>query len=384
MVSWRPQAFRTAAIAKKHLPEVVDRAVETVEILRAKTPGAQPILSLKHLAHLTGAQYMDLRRLASRGGVEPYRVFRVAKRPLGDQPRRFRTIVVPSPWLMSVQRWINHNVLELVDPHEASVGFSTGDSLYEAAAVHCECQWLLKIDVRNFFESITEAQVYRVFEGIGYQPLVAFELARICTRVGDPETRKNQERYKVRGVASSAITSYSTATMGHVPQGAPTSPRIGNLVARDLDTAITALAVSEGLRYTRYADDLIFSTKDKGRTRAEFIRIIGKVYGIIADNGFMPNTAKTVLSPPGARKVVLGVLVDRGVPKLTKEYKAEIRKHLYYLSHPKIRPAMHANRQGGATTFGLRRHVLGLIQHARQIECVYGDLRLAEFNKIRW
>lgn len=382
MVSWRPQAFREAARRNDRPPEVVDNAVKTIEFLRDQTPGAQPVLSLKHLAHLTGTKYVDLRRILSRGHLEPYRIFRVSKRPLKGQPVRFRTIVAPSPWLMSIQRWINKNILEHVDAHETSVGFSSGNNIYDAASVHCECQWLIKIDIQNFFESITEAQVYSVFERIGYQPLVAFELARICTRVGDRGTRRTQKRYMVRG--SSGIDAYATETMGHVPQGAPTSPRIANLVARDLDIAMTELSAAEGLKYTRYADDLILSTTDKTLARSSVSKTVGAVYSIIAKSGFTPNTAKTVVSPPGARKVVLGLLVDREVPKLTKEYKAEIRKHLYYLNHSTIRPAMHAYHNGGGSKEGLFRHLLGLIQHARQIDRNYGDRRLAEFNKISW
>jgi hypothetical protein len=95
---------------------------------------------------------------------------------------------------MSLQRWMNENILQHAALHEASVAFSNGDTIREAAAAHCECEWLIKVDIRNFFESITEAQVFRVFESIGYQPLIAFEMARLCTRVGDRKTRRFRHR----------------------------------------------------------------------------------------------------------------------------------------------------------------------------------------------
>ena len=169
--------------------------------------------------------------------------------------------------------------------------------------------------------------------------------------------------------------------MGHLPQGAPTSPKIANLVARDLDKALAKFADTQRLTYTRYADDLTFSTTNK-LNRSGIPAIIGSVCGIIADHGFSPNTAKTAVSSPSARKIVLGLLVDQNEPRLTREFKLTLRQHLYYLG--KYGPAAHASHNGNATTFGIRNHVLGLIQHARQIEPSFGEARLKEFEAIQW
>src|SRR5205823_5981263 len=86
--------------------------------------------------------------------------------------------------LMQVQRWIAQRILALGRPHTASFAYAKGNSIKDAAALHCGCRWLIKLDVRRFFESISEIAVYHVFCRLGYQPLVAFELARICTRIG--------------------------------------------------------------------------------------------------------------------------------------------------------------------------------------------------------
>lgn len=383
MAPWRSQVFRQGAIQAGAPLDVIANAVEATRVLQQTTPGAQPIFSLRHLAHLTGIEYAKLRSLASRHYQEPYGVFRIQKRPLPGMPTRFRTIVVPSPWLMALQRWISNNILSCVNPHEASFAFLKGCSIRDAAVLHCECQWLVKIDIRNFFESITEAQVYRVFESIGYQPLVAFELARLCTRVGDRQTRAHHNRFQAPAREYS-ISEYRSAVLGHLPQGAPTSPQIANLVARAMDSVISEISTRYGLIYTRYADDLIFSKKEKSWSRSCVRNFIGEIYGAISENGFSPNAAKTVVAPPGARKVVLGLLVDRETPHLTREFKATIRKHLHYLLLNDQGPTEHAKRNGGATTYGVKRHVLGLIQHARQIDPPYGNARLAEFNKIKW
>lgn len=383
MTRWRPQTFKATALAKGASATIVQNVFDTGLFLQSKTPDAQPIFSLRHLAHLVDMPYTDLRRVVSRHTPEPYRVFRIRKRPLPGEEARFRTIVVPDPWLMELQRWINANILQYSPPHHASVAFTKGDSIRGAASIHCGCRWLVKIDIKNFFESITEKQVCKVFKNIGYQPLVAFELARLCTRVGNQRTRQDHKRFQTPTNSSSVIEAYHKSVMGHLPQGAPTSPRIANLVAHELDTALSSVAQQHSLTYTRYADDLIFSTT-ADIDRATVQNFISEVYKTIASSGFTPNALKTVVSPPGSRKVVLGLLIDRDTPRLSREFKAKLRQHLYYLRKDDSGPLHHSSRQGGATILGLRRHVFGLIQHACQIEECYGSARLREFNQVHW
>jgi RNA-directed DNA polymerase len=101
---------------------------------------------------------------------------------------------------------LNANVLEHMSPHPASMAFSRGNSIRDAAAPHSGARWLIKMDIMNFFESVTERQVYRVFEDIGYEPLVAFELARLCTRLGARSTHAGQgavAKYPISNVCSS-------------------------------------------------------------------------------------------------------------------------------------------------------------------------------------
>jgi RNA-directed DNA polymerase len=83
---------------------------------------------------------------------------------------------------MHTQRWIAQNILNAVDPHPASFAFAPRRSLLDGASRHAGCSWLIKLDLRNFFESISERRAYRVFKQLGYGGLISFELARICTR----------------------------------------------------------------------------------------------------------------------------------------------------------------------------------------------------------
>ena len=101
-------------------------------------------------------------------------------------------------------------------------------------------------------------------------------------------------------------------------------------------------------------------------------------------HGLAPNRAKTQIVPPGARKIVLGLLVDGESPRLCREFKSKLRMHLYYLNHSMIGPGGHAESRGFDSIIGLRAHVLGLIAHARLVEPDYGEARLGEFNNIAW
>ena len=101
-------------------------------------------------------------------------------------------------------------------------------------------------------------------------------------------------------------------------------------------------------------------------------------------HGLSPNRAKTKIVTAGSRKIVLGLLVDGELPRLSREFKSNLRMHLYYLNHPMIGPRGHAESRGFESIIGLRAHVRGLIAHAQLVEPEYASARLEEFNNIAW
>src|SRR5439155_9786882 len=132
------------------------------------------------------------------------------------------------------------------------------------------------------------------------------------------------------------------------------------------DEDANTIAQEAGLVYTRYADDLIFSTAADGFSRARAAALIELIYKRMLKTGLRPNTAKTIVAPPGARKIVLGLLVDRERPRLRRDFRDRLDQHIYCLL--KNGPAIHAERRHFRSIFSLQEHVKGLLNFATQVD----------------
>lgn len=383
-IRWRPQLYLSDGRARGTQEEILQNAIAISNELVARSPPTPPILTLRHLAKLADADYAILRSVVGRRLQGDYTTFRVRKRePRPGQKQEFRVICVPCEPLLRTQRWLARHVLNLQRMHQASCAYAPHSDICEAARIHAGARWLIKTDIRRFFESISEVSVFRVFREIGYQPLVAFELARLTTRLG----RRNglhSLRWYGRSDRYGVIQAYQEPRLGHLPQGAPTSPMLANLVARALDDRVAAIATTYSLRYTRYADDICLSSMDSTFGRARAREVVAQTFRAMAPLGFSPNIAKTHIVPPGARKIVLGLLVDSERPRLTAKMRDTIRQHVYYLTHERIGPALHASRRGFASTIGLRNHVYGLVSYAQAVDPAYAEKIWEELRTVQW
>ena len=143
-----------------------------------------------------------------------------------------RILNVPSLSLKVVQKWILKEILEKILVSEQAMAFVPHkNGLRENAERHKKNIFLLEMDITNFFGTITEQQVYTLFCNIGYNTKVAGILANLCT--------------------------YDN----YLPQGAVTSPYIANLVCYHMDARINGYCSRKDIVYTRYADDLTFSSE---------------------------------------------------------------------------------------------------------------------------
>lgn len=379
---WSSQRFRQGALVEGRPLPVIAAAEAVAASVKQANADLPVVLTLHHLAHLAGVTIEPLQAVIFRQ-VDPYRVFRVKKRgapgATSAPPRKYRTICVPQPAIMRVQRWIAQNILNEVEPHPASFAFAPGRDLVDAAWRHTEAKWLLKMDVRHFFESISERRVYWVFRRLGYTALLSFQMARLCTRLA--VHRQQDDRFRM-GRGDSALP-YRRHKQGHLPQGAPTSPMLANLVMAPFDRRVQELAQSGGWTYTRYADDLAFSRRDAS-TRGLALDLSRRIQGELVSFGLVHHREKTSIAPPGARKLLLGVLIDSPKPTLTREFRNNVETHLFALSSPNVGVEAHRLKRGFASSIGMRRHIEGLIAFAHQVDHAYAAKLYARFNLIDW
>jgi hypothetical protein len=159
---------------------------------------------------------------------------------------------------------------------------------------------------------------------------------------------------------------------------------LANLAVRDFDGLVQRIAYHHGMIYTRYADDLSLSTSDRTFNRERCQAVIGEVYHAMGQYGLSPNLTKTRIVSPGARKIVLGLLVSEAQPRLTRDFKAKMRQHIYYLRRSDSGPAEHALKRGFSSIRGMKHHIFGLAAFARQIEPDYGSRCLEELRRVEW
>lgn len=237
----------------------------------------------------------DANALSAHGGFDPrtripnapaklqnYWPKRIPKRGGGE-----RLLLVPKPKLKAVQRKILRGILDKIPPHPAARGFKKGRGLIDHVSPHTGQRVVMTWDIEQFFPSIHFARVHRVFAAIGYSPKAAHILALLCT------TRQTEKRMPWKR---------------SLPQGAPTSPALSNLVCRRLDGRLDGLAKKFGARYTRYADDLAFSGDEK--FRKEMGRFIKRLSNILSEEGFVPNKRKLWVMRSGGRQLVTGLVVN--------------------------------------------------------------------------
>jgi RNA-directed DNA polymerase len=151
MISTSPHQYRKKAEALGIPQELVRRAVQQSETVERQ--GLPAILTLRHLAHLTGADYKYLCSIVARVR-DGYASFTIRKRSGGK-----RLIATPEPQLLAVQRWIARQVLLKRPTHPASMAYARGASPLACASRHLGARWLVKLDIHDFFESIS-ARLY--------------------------------------------------------------------------------------------------------------------------------------------------------------------------------------------------------------------------------
>ncbi len=219
-----------------------------------------------------------------------YRRWFIPKRTGGQ-----RLISAPKPTLMRVQRWLTKNVTERLPIHGAAHGFISGRSTLTNARVHTAAETIVKLDLSDFYPTVTFPRVKGLLRKAGYGEQVATLMALLCTECP-------REAIVVRGK-----TRYVAIGDRSLPQGAPTSPSITNAICLRLDARLTGLARKLGFKYTRYADDLTFSSRRKKASVGKLIDAVGR---IVDAEGFVVHPKKTRVMRSGRCQRVTGLVVN--------------------------------------------------------------------------
>jgi retron-type reverse transcriptase len=226
--------------------------------------------------------------------VNHYQRFQVPKKSGG-----LRQISAPMPRLKGAQQWVLRNILEKAALHDAAHGFRRGRSIVSNASVHVGADVVINMDLKDFFPTITYRRIRGLFRKLGYSEQVATLLALLCSE-------PNVDAVEIDGK-----TSYVSRGERFLPQGAPTSPAITNLLCRRLDKRLRYVAEQLGFRYTRYADDLTFS--GSGEAAANVGRVLRRARYVIEQEDFEAHPDKTRIFRRGRRQEVTGLVVNQRV-----------------------------------------------------------------------
>jgi RNA-directed DNA polymerase len=247
----------------------------------------------EQLAQAMGITVRELRFLAfSRAvsSVSHYVRFELPKKTGGT-----RRISAPMPRLKRAQRWVLEHILDRVALHDASHGFRKQRSIVSNARPHVGAEVVLNVDLKDFFPTLEYRRIRGVFRGLGYGEAAATIFALLTS---EPE---------VDEVDLDGQTFYVASGARRLPQGAPTSPAITNIVCRRMDARLAGAAQKLGFTYTRYADDLTFS----GPRTADTGAMLDRIRMIAADEGFAEHPTKTRVLRRGRRQEVTGVVVNQ-------------------------------------------------------------------------
>lgn len=283
----------------KHLEEILqaetsDSIEAELEYFRRK--GIAPLLSEGNLPLFLGISPKVIFSIRKNTNKH-YRNFIIKKRDGSD-----RQIETPRTYLKVIQWWILDNILNRITIRDNVFGFVKGRNPLQNAEYHLGSKHILNVDIENFFNSINIDKVRKIYVNIGYSEQIANMMAELC------------------------------CLNGRVPQGAPTSPAIANMVLQDLDSELSKLAINFKCKYSRYADDITFSSRKKIGND-----LLNHIEKSVNNEGFRLKISKTRFAGPGNRMEVTGIVINEKMQP-PRTWRKNTRAHLHTLStQPRLR-----------------------------------------------
>lgn len=319
---------------------------------------------LRKLLNIKSPNQLGYFLLASDHKDGPYTTYTIPKRDGSE-----RKICAPKKQLKWVQRQILRHILSQVPPHPAAHGFVNGRSTVSNAGPHVGAELLVKFDLKDFFPTIHYFRVMGFFASLGYPTgncmfgtddesnQIAPVLARLCCYTPKPDQ-------------------WGSATL---PQGAPTSPAISNLVCRRLDARLDGLAKRNHGVYTRYADDLTFSFKTaEGLNLGRFRWWVDQV---CQQEGFTVNQEKYRVIRDSQRQVVTGLVVNEAV-RVPRELRRTFRAILHNCGANGVEAEARKHPAFKGNVGAFKQYLRGLAAYLNMVQPETGAALLRRVNEL--
>ncbi|MFM0610187.1 retron St85 family RNA-directed DNA polymerase [Paraburkholderia sediminicola] len=270
----------------------------------------------------------QLTRLVARAPYA-YKVYEIAKRSGGS-----RTIAQPARETKFIQTWLIEHVFNVLPVHESATAYAKGSSILKNAEAHKSNRFIAKFDFANFFPSIK------------YEDLITHFERHLSNIVSEQEMRTIARIACMRSKANDRL---------QLSIGAPSSPILSNSIMFEFDSRIAAWCAGQNIVYTRYADDLAFSTEVVGAT-AKIEAVIREILRGISYPSLRINNRKTIQISKKFQRRITGLVINNGGElSLGRDKKREISSLVHRFRH---------NLLSGDEIFRLQ----GLLGFAKDVE----------------
>ncbi len=274
-----------------------------------KLPLIRNALQLAQLMQIPLSQLRFLLYFRKVSKLSHYKEFLLQKRRGG-----YRRISTPMPKLKQAQYWIMDTILNKLSVHSCAHGFIKDKNILSNASNHINKSVVINFDLKDFFPTISFVRIKGLFIHLGYSEEISTVLSLLTTQSHQEEIELDNEHFFVHSIERV------------LPQGAPTSPMLSNLICINLDKRLEGLAQKFGFVYSRYADDLSFSSDETKNIPA----ILKYVESIVSEEGFTLHEEKTSVMRAHQSQDVTGVVVNEKTSIRRKELK-KFRALLYQI-----------------------------------------------------
>lgn len=312
--------------------------------------------------------------------VSQYHNYYVPKKSGGK-----RLISAPKPKLKATQNWIKEHILDKINPSENVHGFVKERSILTNAIPHQNKNLVISLDLKDFFPSISYKRVKKLFQKFGYSEQLSTLFALLTTHNEVDKLNVDGEIYYAQKVDKE-----TGQPNRFLPQGSPASPAITTLIAYKMDKRLEGLAKKMGFTYTRYADDLTFSSNlDLKKDEKNTDKIIGSllyfVKKVVTSEGFEVHPDKTHIMRKGNQQKVTGIIVNQNADNKLGIDRKMLRKFRAFL-HQTSKTGWQSNEKHKDKKWGThtdpKQAALGFASFIKMVDAEKGEKFIEQINAI--